>query len=144
MGRPIKSAETVGGTSKLASSGTTLPIGSSALGGNQIIMKAFVTGGSAQDTTNVIQKGNKKFRVTTATGTETCVLTSVVHGSLAAGQCQITGTDSAGGTYFASKITGRHFHVGALGTGSQFAVGDKALLVASAPVENVSLSVPNG
>jgi hypothetical protein len=144
MGRPIKSAETVGGTSKVASSGTTLPIGSSALGGNQIIMKAFVTGGSAQDTTNVIQKGNKKFRVTTATGTETCVLTSVVHGSLAAGQCQITGTDSAGGTYFASKITGRHFHVGALGTGSQFAVGDKALLVASGPVENVSLSVPNG
>jgi hypothetical protein len=144
MGRPIKSAETVGGTSKVASSGTTLPIGSSALGGNQIIMKAFVTGGSAQDTTNVIQKGNKKFRVTTATGTETCVLTSVVHGSLAAGQCQITGTDSAGGTYFASKITGRHFHVGALGTGSQFAVGDRALLVASAPVENVSLSVPNG
>jgi len=144
MGRPIKSAETVGGTSKVAASGTTLPIGSSALGGNQIIMKAFVTGGSAQDTTNVIQKGNKKFRVTTATGTETCVLTSVVHGSLAAGQCQITGTDSAGGTYFASKITGRHFHVGALGTGSQFAVGDKALLVASGPVENVSLSVPNG
>jgi hypothetical protein len=144
MGRPIKSAETVGGTSKVASSGTTLPIGSSALGGNQIIMKAFVTGGSALDTTNVIQKGNKKFRVTTATGTETCVLTSVVHGSLAAGQCQITGTDSAGGTYFASKITGRHFHVGALGTGSQFAVGDKALLVASGPVENVSLSVPNG
>ena len=144
MGRPIKSAETVGGTSKVASSGTTLPIGSSALGGNQIIMKAFVTGGSALDTSNVIQKGNKKFRVTTATGTETCVLTSVVHGSLAAGQCQITGTDSAGGTYFASKITGRHFHVGALGTGSQFAVGDRALLVASAPVENVSLSVPNG
>ena len=144
MGRPIKSAESVGGTSKVASSGTTLPIGSSGLGGNQIIMKAFVTGGSAQDTTNVIQKGNKKFRVTTATGTETCVLTSVVHGSLAAGQCQITGTDSAGGTYFASKITGRHFHVGALGTGSQFAVGDKALLVASGPAENVSLSVPNG
>ena len=61
MGRPIKSAETVGGTSKVASSGTTLPIGSSALGGNQIIMKAFVTGGSAQDTTNVIQKGTKSF-----------------------------------------------------------------------------------
>ena len=144
MGRPIKSAETVGGTSKVASVNTVLPIGSSALGGNQMIMKAFVTGGSAQDTTNIIQKGNKKFRVTTATGTETCVLTSVVHGSLAAGQCQITGTDSAGGTYFASQITGRHFVVGALGSGSQFAVGDKALLVASSPQANVSLSVPNG
>ena len=144
MGRPIKSAETVGGTSKVASVNTVLPIGSSALGGNQMIMKAFVTGGSAQDTTNIIQKGNKKFRVTTAGGTQTLTLTAVVHGSLSAGQCQITGTDSAGGTYFASQITGRHFVVGALGTGSQFAVGDKALLVASGPVENVSLSVPNG
>jgi hypothetical protein len=144
MGRPIKSAETVGGTSKVAAANTVLPIGSSALSGNQMIMQAFVTSGSANATTNIIQKGNKKFRVTTSDGTETCVLTSVASGSLGAGQCQITGTDSAGGTYFASKITGRHFHVGALGTGSQFAVGDKALLVASGPVENVSLSVPNG
>ena len=144
MGRPIKSAETVESTSKLAASGTTLPIGASGLGGNQIIMKAFVTSGSANDTTIVIQKGTKRFRCTTSDGTETLTLTSVVHGSLSAGQCQITGTDNAGGTYFASKITGRHFHVGALGTGSQFAVGDKALLVASGPSANVSLSVPNG
>ena len=108
MGRPIKSAETVQGTSKLASVNTALPIGSSGLGGNQMIFKAFVDGGSAKDTTNIIQKGNKKFRVTTADGTQTCTLTAVVHGSLTAGQCQVTGTDSAGGTYFASKITGRH------------------------------------
>ena len=144
MGRPIKSAERVGGTSKVAAANTALPIGSSGLSGNQMIMQAFVTSGSANATTEIIQKGNKKFRVTTSDGTETCVLTAVVHGSLAAAQCQITGTDSAGGTYFASQITGRHFVVGALGTGSQFAVGDKALLVASGPVENVSLSVPNG
>ena len=144
MGRPIKSAETVDGNSKLASVNTALPIGSSGLGGNQIIMKSLVTGGSVRDTTEIIQKGTKRFRCTTADGTETQTLTSVVHGSLSAGQCQITGTDSAGGTYFASKITGRHFVVGALGTGSQFAVGDKALLVASGPVENVSVSVPNG
>ena len=70
MGRPIKSAETVGGTSKLASVNTALPIGSSGLGGNQMIMKAFVTSGSANDTTNIIQKGNKKFRCTTSDGTE--------------------------------------------------------------------------
>ena len=144
MGRPIKSAETVQGTSKLASVNTALPIGSSGLGGNQMIFKAFVDGGSANDTTEIIQKGNKKFRVTTSDGTQTCVLTAVVHGSLTAGQCQVTGTDSAGGTYFASKITGRHFIVGALGTGSQFAVGDRALLVASGPHANVSVSIPNG
>ena len=68
----------------------------------------------------------------------------MVHGSLSAGECQVTGTDSAGGTYFASQITGRHFIVGALGTGSQFAVGDRALLVASGPQANVSVSIPNG
>jgi len=144
MGRPIKSAETVGGTSKLASVNTALPIGASGLGGNQIIMKGFVDGASAQDTTEIIQKGNKRFRCTTAGGTQTLTLTAVVHGSLSAGQCQITGTDSAGGTYFASQLTGRHFVVGALGTGSQFAVGDKAFIVASGPVENVSVSIPNG
>ena len=144
MGRPIKSAETVGGTTKLASVNTALPIGSSGLGGNQILMRGFVDGASAQVTTNIIQKGNKRFRCTTAGGTQTLTLTAVVHGSLSAGQCQITGTDSAGGTYFASQLTGRHFVVGALGTGSQFAVGDKALIVASGPVENVSLSIPNG
>tara|TARA_Y100000114_G_C11762938_1_gene330961 strand:- start:6094 stop:6528 length:435 start_codon:yes stop_codon:yes gene_type:complete len=144
MGRPIKSAETVDGNSKLASVNTALPIGSSGLGGNQIIMKSLVTGGSVRDTTEIIQKGTKRFRCTTADGTETQTLTSVVHGSLSAGQCQITGTDSAGGTYFASKITGRHFTVGAQGTGSQFSVGDKALIVASGPVENVSVSIPNG
>ena len=103
MGRPIKSAETVDGNSKLASVNTALPIGSSGLGGNQIIMKSLVTGGSVRDTTEIIQKGTKRFRCTTADGTETQTLTSVVHGSLSAGQCQITGTDSAGGTYFASK-----------------------------------------
>ena len=144
MGRPIKSAETVDGNVKLASVNTALPIGSSGIAGNQIIMKAFVTSGSANDTTNIIQKGNKRFRVTTSDGTETCTLTAVVHGSLAAAQCQITGTDSAGGTYFASQITGRHFVVGAVGTGSQFAAGDKALIVASGPTEDVSVSIPNG
>jgi hypothetical protein len=121
-----------------------LPIGASGLGGNQMIMKGFVDGASAQDTTVIIQKGTKRFRCTTAGGTETLTLVPVVHGSIASGQCQITGTDSAGGTYFASKLTGRHFVVGALGTGSQFAVGDKALIVASGPADGVSLSIPNG
>ena len=45
MGRPIKSAETVGGTTKIRSNGTTLPIGTSGLAGNQMVMKSFVTGG---------------------------------------------------------------------------------------------------
>ena len=141
MGRPIKSAKT-GNTG--ASNGTVLPIGTSGLGGNQMIFKAFVTSGSANDTTVIEQKGNKRFRCTTSDGTETCTLTAVVHGSLSAGQCQVTGTDSDGGTYFASQITGRHFIVGAQGTGSQFDAGDRVLLVASGPSANVRVSIRNG
>ena len=125
MGRPIKSAETVGGTSKLASVNTVLPIGASGLGGNQIIMRAFVTGGSAQVTTNVIQKGTKRFRCTTATGTETLTLVAVVHGSISAGQCQLNAVDSAAGTYFVSRIGPNWIEIGALGTGTQVAVGDR-------------------
>ena len=83
MGRPIKSAETVGGTSKLASVNTALPIGSSGLGGNQIIMKGFVDGASAQVTTNIIKKVIRNLR-TTAGGTQTLTLTAVVHGPLSA------------------------------------------------------------
>ena len=52
-------AETVDGNSKLASVNTALPIGSSGLGGNQIIMKSLVTGGSVRDTTEIIQKENQ-------------------------------------------------------------------------------------
>jgi len=141
MGRPIKSART-GNTG--AAVNTVLPIGTSGLGGNQMIFKAFVTSGSANDTTVIEQKGTKRFRCTTSDGTETCTLTAVVHGSLSAGQCQVTATDSAGGTYFASKVTGRNIVIGAQGTGSQFDVGAKVPIVASGPVENVSVSIPNG
>ena len=144
MGRPIKSAETVGGTSKLASVNTVLPIGASGLGGNQIIMYGFVDGASAQVTTNIIQKGTKRFRCTTAGGTQTLTLVPVIHTSISAGQCQLTGTDSAAGTYYASRFTGRHFVVGARGTGTQFSVGDKVPIVASGPQANVSVSIPNG
>ena len=138
MGRPLRTAKTVDGNFH------TGAIGADSGTGEQVRMIAYVTGGSANNTSSITQKGTHRFRCTTSDGTETCTLTAVASGSLAAGQCQLNATDSAGGTYFASKITGRHFHVGALGTGSQFAVGDKALLVASGPVENVSLSVPNG
>ena len=56
MGRPIKSAETVDGNVKLASVNTALPIGSSGIAGNQIIMKSQITGGTVRDTTEIKQK----------------------------------------------------------------------------------------
>ena len=68
-------------------------------------MKAFVDSGSAGDTTVIEQKGTRRFRCTTAGGTETLTLTAVVHGSIKCWTVStITGTDSAGGTYFADKL----------------------------------------
>ena len=65
-------------------------------------------------------------------------LTAVVHGPLSADSAQITGTDSAGGTYLVFPQPQDASLVGALGTGPQFAVGDKALIVALT-LENVSV-----
>ena len=119
MGRPLRRAETVDGNFH------TGAIGASSGTGQQITMQAFVTSGSANVTTEVVQKGTHRFRCTTSDGTETCTLTSVASGSLSAGQCQLNATDSAGGTYFVSRISNNWIEIGALGTGSQVAVGDR-------------------
>ena len=119
MGRPLRTAETVGGTAKVG------VIGADSATGQQIRMIAFVTGGSANNTSSITQKGTHRFRCTTTDGTETCTLTAVASGSLTAGQCQLTATDSAGGTYYVSRISPNWIEIGALGTGSQVAVGDR-------------------
>ena len=119
MGRPLKTRKTVDGTEKEG------VIGLSSKSGEQITMQAFVTSGSANVTTTIVQKGTNRFRCTTSDGTETCTLTAVASGSLAAGQCQLNAVDSAAGTYFVSRIGPNWIEIGALGTGSQVAVGDR-------------------
>ena len=127
MGRPLRTRETVvanpnGSSTNVEKTGV---IGLSSKSGEQITMQAFVTGGSANVTTTIIQKGTHRFRCTTSDGTETCTLTAVASGSLAAGQCQLTATDSDTNTYFVSRIGPNWIEIGALGTGSQVAVGDR-------------------
>jgi len=119
MGRPLRTAKTVDGN---AHEGV---IGADSASGEQIRMIAFVTGGSANNTSSITQKGTHRFRCTPSDGTETCTLTAVASGSLAEGQCQLTATDSAGGTYFVSRVGPNWIEIGALGTGSQVAVGDR-------------------
>ena len=127
MGRPLRTRETVvanpnGSSTNIEKTGV---IGLSSKSGEQITMQAFVTGGSANVTTTIIQKGTHRFRCTTSDGTETCTLTAVASGSLAASQCQLTATDSDTNTYFVSRIGPNWIEIGALGTGSQVAVGDR-------------------
>jgi hypothetical protein len=119
MGRPLRTAETVDGNAKEG------VIGANSATGEQIQMIAFVTGGSANNTTTIVQKGTHRFRCTTSDGTETCTLTAVASGSLTAGQCQLTATDSAGGTYYVIRVSPNWIEIGALGTGTQVAAGDR-------------------
>ncbi len=136
MGRPLKLTESVNGTLKVGQ------IGNTSLSGSQIQFTGFVTGGSASTGYATKQTGSTTFKITTGDGTADLKLTAAASGSLTAGQCQLTATDSAGGTYYVSKITNNYVTIGALGTGSQFAVGDKALWVTSSPTINVSVSIP--
>lgn len=144
MGRPLKLSETVSGTLKAPANNTKGTIGNTSnTGSTQIQFTGFVTGGSAKTGYATKQTGSTTFKITTADGTADLKLTAAASGSLTAGQCQLTATDSAGGTYYVSKITSRYVTFGALGTGTQFAVGDRALWVASgSEVADVSVSIP--
>lgn len=119
MGRPLRTAETVDGNAK------TGVIGADSAAGEQIRMIGFVSGGSANNSSVVVQKGTRRFRITTTDGTETLTLVAKNSGALVAGECQLTATDSAGGTYFVGRIGPNWIEIGALGTGSQVAVGDR-------------------
>ena len=136
MGRPLRRAETVGGNFHVGA------IGASSGTGQQITMQAFVDGGSANVTTEVIQKGTKKFRVTTSDGTQTCQLVAVASGSLAAGQCSLVATDSESNTAYVTKLTQNYVTLTNIDS-TQFATGDRAQWVddQTSAVENVSVQI---
>jgi len=143
MGRPLKLSETVSGALKAPATNTTGTIGNTGnTGSTQIQFTGFVTGGSAKTGYAVAQKGSKRFRITTADGTETLQLTAAASGDLTAGECQLTATDSDANTYYVSKITSRYVTL-TPNDGTQFTTGQRALWVASgSEVEGVSVSIP--
>ncbi len=106
-----------------------------------ITFEAFVTGGSNVTNGDIIsQKGSKSFRVTTSDGTEKLILSTSVP---VAGKMRIKGTDSAGGTYFISKISGRTCTV-TQGTGTQFATDAKVGWNLTTAVLDESIVLDNG
>ena len=143
MGRPLKLAETVDSTVKTPAANTTGTIGNTSVAGStQIQFTGYVTGGSAKTGYATKQTGSKTFKITTADGSEDLLLTAVASGSLTAGQCQLTATDSDGNTYYVSKITSRYVTL-VPNDGVQFSSGKRALWVASgSEVSGVSVSIP--
>ena len=112
--------------------------GDTAGAGDQVQVSADVDGNGAANGYIVAQKGSKRFKVTTAAGTAVCGM--VTSAPAAAGEMRITLADSAAGTYFASKISGRTCTVEA-GTGAQFSTGDKVAWNRSAAVVNESIKI---
>ena len=135
MGRPLKLTETVDSTLKVGQ------IGDTAQSGNQIQFTGIVPGGTANTGYASRQTGAKTFKITTSDGTSDLALNAVASGSLSEGECQLTATDSAGGTYYVSKITNNYVTL-VPNDGTQFSSGARAQWVFSGPVNGVSVSIP--
>lgn len=87
---------------------------------NAFTISAFVPGGSSAVVGDIIkQVGANMYRVATQQGSGLCKL---VAAAPAAGEMTLTATDSAGGTYYVTKLTARRaFIVKGNRTGTQFA-----------------------
>ena len=85
--------------------GATYTATLSAVTANAISAMANVTGLGAKAGSIVKQEASRRYLVTTGDGTGQCAL--VAHSPDAAGQMTMTAKDSAGGTYYVTKLTAR-------------------------------------
>ena len=108
-------------------------VGSETDQGNSISMTAFLTGGSALRADIVKQVSSRRYRVTDGTRTGVVTLTSTLAD--AAGEGSVAVVDSAGGEYFATKITARRVTLTrAGGSGHLYTTGGSAPWKLVAPV----------
>jgi len=106
--------------------------------GYQISVSADVDGVAGVAGYIVRQRGSKRFEVTTAAGTAVCSL--VASATTGQGTMSINVTDSAAGTYYVSKISGRTCTVEP-NTGTEFSAGDKVVWNRDAAVLNESVVI---
>lgn len=96
-------------------------------GGTAIEAEAFVTGGSSKQADIIAQKGSRRYLVETSDGTEICKL---VAAAPAAGEMTLTALDSAGGTYYVTKLTAHRAVIVKGGrTGVEFTTGADGISV---------------
>ena len=122
---------------------------------NTIQANAFISvasgglGGRLSDITSV--KGSRRYRVTNNQGSDTVRLITSTEvaaantgvGPHAAGLMTISATDSAGGTYFVTKLDGRTVTVSPAGAapGGQFAANAQAIWSVNAAVVNTTVKL---
>ena len=141
VGTPSLSWSAVnGGTMPSAQSVTMLVdnglVGTSGNQENAIQMVAFLTGGSAVTVDIKKQVSGRRYKVTDGTRTGIVKLTSTLAD--AAGECSVAVLDSAGGEYFATKITAHRVTLTrAGGSGHLYVTGAQAPWLFAAPVNGV-------
>lgn len=116
-------------------------VGSSTNQENALVPYAKTTSGGTSKAADIIrQVGARRFKVKTADGTAICTLKSSAVS--AAGEMTLTATDSAGGTYFVTKIGSRRATI-TQGTGTQFATGDSVPWTFGAATQDVTVKIAN-
>jgi hypothetical protein len=118
-------------------------VGSSTNQENAFIAYAYI-GGSRKVVDIVGQKGARRYKVTDGTNVAVCNL--VTDGAAnAAGEMDITATDSAGGAYWVKKINNRRCTVvrKSAGGGTQFATDSSVPWTLDAATVNVTVKIAN-
>ena len=107
---------------------------------NSISMLAFLTGGSAQVSDIVKQVSTDRYKVSNSDGEGIVQLQP--SAANAEGECSIEATDSAGGTYYVTKLTAHRAQITA-GTGTQFVTGSSVPWTLGTAVINETIKLPN-
>jgi hypothetical protein len=107
---------------------------------NAITMTGRVVAGSTVTLDIVKQTGSRRYRATD--GTNTGLVSLVSAAPNAAGEAAIVATDSAGGTYYVTKLTA-HRAVVVPGTGTQFVLDSSVPWTLGDAVANVSVKISN-
>jgi hypothetical protein len=106
-----------------------------------IFANAWVTSGSLGKVADIVsQRSSRRYRVRNADGTSVCRL--VPNAPAAVGEMSLNATDSAGGTYWVTKLESRTACL-IPNTGSQFAANAHVRWNLDTPVINVSVTIDN-
>lgn len=135
-------AETSGTAVAVLTTDTGAP-GSSTNQENAITPYAYVTGGTRKIADIIRQVGGRRYKVKTADGTMTCSLKTSAA-SNAAGEMDLTATDSSGKTYYVKKLTGHKATLVRYGTiGWEFATDTAVQWTFGSAVSGVSVKIAN-
>ena len=125
-------------------SGNVATYGSTGNFGPAIVASAFLPTGSKEysEVDIVAQKGSRRYRVETPDGTGICLLTSTTP--LTAGFMTIGALDSAGNTYFVTKLTKNTVTLQQnVGSSFQFVNGASAKWTTGSAVASTTVTIDN-